>query len=215
VGIGVLVSDSDEAERRAHSGEAVILARPTTSPDDLHGMIASRAVVTELGGSTSHAAVVGRALGLPCVVGCGKGALDGLAGRTVTVDGRTGKVYDGALTIEAPDESDHGSLTTLAGWAAARSPLRVLPPSSPEARGAVDLAENIAAADPATIGDALNLIKGARGARGGAIASDEGVRAALAAGLEFIVADPVLPPLLAALRSKAEAAAPSDANERP
>jgi pyruvate,orthophosphate dikinase len=178
-------------------------------------MIASRAVVTELGGSTSHAAVVGRALGLPCVVGCGKGALDGLAGRTVTVDGRTGKVYDGALTIEAPDESDHGSLTTLAGWAAARSPLRVLPPSSPEARGAVDLAENIAAADPATIGDALNLIKGARGARGGAIASDEGVRAALAAGLEFIVADPVLPPLLTALRSKAEAAAPSDANERP
>ena len=213
VGIGVLVSDSDEAERRAHSGESVILARPTTSPDDLHGMIASRAVVTELGGSTSHAAVVGRALGLPCVVGCGKGALDGLAGRMVTVDGRTGKVYDGALTIEAPDESDHESLTTLAGWAAARSPLRVLPPSSPEAGGAVDLAENIAAADPATIGDALNLIKGARGARGGAIASDEGVRAALAAGLEFIVADPVLPPLLAALRSKSETTAPSDANE--
>jgi pyruvate, orthophosphate dikinase len=213
VGIGVLVSDSDEAERRAHSGESVILARPTTSPDDLHGMIASRAVVTELGGSTSHAAVVGRALGLPCVVGCGKGALDGLAGRMVTVDGRTGKVYDGALTIEAPDESDHESLTTLAGWAAARSPLRVLPPSSPEAGGAVDLAENIAAADPATIGDALNLIKGARAARGGAIASDEGVRAALAAGLEFIVADPVLPPLLAALRSKSETTAPSDANE--
>jgi pyruvate, orthophosphate dikinase len=213
VGIGVLVSDSDEAERRAHSGESVILARPTTSPDDLHGMIASRAVVTELGGSTSHAAVVGRALGLPCVVGCGKGALDGLAGRMVTVDGRTGKVFDGALTIEAPDESDHGSLTTLAGWAAARSPLRVLPPSSPEAGGAVDLAENIAAADPATIGDALNLIKGARGARGGAIASDEGVRAALATGLEFIVADPVLPPLLAALRSKSETTARSDANE--
>ncbi|HZZ25900.1 MAG TPA: pyruvate, phosphate dikinase, partial [Roseiarcus sp.] len=73
VGIGALVRDSDEAERRAQAGEAVILARPTTSPDDLHGMIASRAVVTELGGSTSHAAVVGRALGLPCVVGCGKG----------------------------------------------------------------------------------------------------------------------------------------------
>ena len=65
VGIGVLVRDSDEAERRAQAGEAVILARLTTSPDDLHGMIASRAVVTELGGSTSHAAVVGRALGLP------------------------------------------------------------------------------------------------------------------------------------------------------
>jgi pyruvate,orthophosphate dikinase len=102
---------------------------------------------------------------------------------------------------------------TLGGWAASRSPLRVLPPSSPEARDAVDLTESVAAIDPATIGDALNLIKGARGARGGAIASDEGVRAALAAGLEFIVADPVLPPLLAALRLKFGTAAPSDANE--
>ena len=213
VGIGLLVSDSDEAERRAHAGEAVILARPTTSPDDLHGMIASRAVVTELGGSTSHAAVVGRALGLPCVVGCGKGALAGLAGRTVTIDGRTGKVYDGALAIEAPDERDHESLATLGAWAASRSPLRVLSPTAPEARDAVDLSENVAAADPAKIADALKLITGARGVRGGAIASDEGVRAALAAGLEFIVADPVLPPLLAALRAKPEAATPSDVSE--
>jgi pyruvate,orthophosphate dikinase len=93
--------------------------------------------------------------------------------------------------------------------------LRVLPPSAPEARDAIDLSENIAAADPTTIGNALKLIKGARGARGGAIASDEGVRAALVAGLEFIVADPVLPPLLAALRSKSETAAPSEVNERP
>ena len=215
VGIGILVRDSDEAERRAHAGEAVILARPTTSPDDLHGMIASRAVVTEQGGSTSHAAVVGRALGLPCVVGCGKGVLDELVGRLVTVDGRTGKVYNGAMAIEAPDESDHEALATLGGWAASRSPLRIVPPSAPEARDAVDLSENEAAADPTTIGDALKGLKGARGARGGVISSDEGVRAALAAGLEFIVADPVLPPLLAALRSKSESAAPSGANERP
>jgi pyruvate, orthophosphate dikinase len=124
VGIGALVRDSDEAERRAQAGEAVILARPTTSPDDLHGMIASRAVVTELGGSTSHAAVVGRALGLPCVVGCGKGALEGLAGRTVTVDGRTGKVYDGALAIESSDESDHESLATRPAAFGAGSPRR-------------------------------------------------------------------------------------------
>jgi pyruvate,orthophosphate dikinase len=214
VGIGALVRDSDEAERRAQAGEAVILARPTTSPDDLHGMIASRAVVTELGGSTSHAAVVGRALGLPCVVGCGKGALEGLAGRTVTVDGRTGKVYDGALAIESSDESDHESLATLGAWAASRSPLRVLLPSAPEAQDAVDLTGNVAAADPTTIGEALKLIKGARGARGGAIASDEGVRGALAAGFEFIVADPVLPPLLAALRSQDATAPPSVVTER-
>ena len=139
VGIGVVVRDSDEAERRAHAGEAVVLARPTTSPEDLHGMIASRAVVTEQGGGASHAAVVGRALGLPCVVGCGKGSLEAFAERIVTVDGKAGRVYEGALSIEAPDASDHEALMTLGEWAAARSPLRVVRPSSPEAPEAVDL----------------------------------------------------------------------------
>ena len=206
VGIGVVVTDSDEAERRAHGGEAVVLARPTTSPEDLHGMIAARAVVTEQGGSTSHAAVVGRALGLPCVVGCGKGALDSLAGRTVTVDGGSGKIYAGALEIEAPDESDHEALAQLTVWAAKISPLRVVSPSAPEAAAAADLTANDEAADPGKIGEALKGLKGARGARGGVIASDEGVRAALTAGLEFIVAEPVLPPLLAAVRA-AEAGA--------
>lgn len=214
VGIGVVVRESDEAEQRAHGREAVILARPTTSPEDLHGMIASRAVVTEQGGSTSHAAVVGRALGLPCVVGCGKGSLEALAGRTVTVDGQAGKVYEGALAIESPVASDHQALATLGEWAASRSPLRVLPPTSPEAREAVDLSDTDAAADPATIGEVLRGLTGARGVRGGAIASDEGVRAALAVGLEFIVADPVLPPLLSALRWKSEAAPSANSNER-
>ena len=205
VGIGVVVGDSEEAERRAHAGEAVVLARATTSPEDLHGMIAARAVITEQGGSTSHAAVVGRALGLPCVVGCGAGALAALVGATVTVDGRAGKVFDGALPIEAPSEKDYASLATLAGWAAARAPLRVVAPSAACAREAVDLGADVAAADPAGVAVALAARKGARGARGGAIASDEGVRAAIAAGLEFIVADPILPPLLAAARLAAEA----------
>ena len=66
VGIGTVVGDADEAERRVQVGEAVVLARPTTSPEDLHGMIASQAVVTEKGGSTSHAAVVGRAWASLC-----------------------------------------------------------------------------------------------------------------------------------------------------
>jgi pyruvate,orthophosphate dikinase len=209
VGIGVVVADAEEAEQRAQSGEAIVLARPTTSPHDLHGMIASRAVVTEQGGATSHAAVVGRALGLPCIVGCGKGTLENLAGRLVTVDGGAGKVYDGELAIEAPNEADYEALSTLAAWAAARSPLRVSAPTAPEAAEAVDLSDNDAAADPATIGDVLKGLGDARGARGGAIASDEGVRAALAAGLEFIVADPILPPLLAAVRSRAGATASS------
>jgi pyruvate,orthophosphate dikinase len=207
VGIGVIVADADDAERRAHSGEAVILARSTTSPHDLHGMIAARAVVTEKGGSTSHAAVVGRALGKPCVVGCGTGSLENLTERLVTVDGGAGKVYDGKLAIEAPNEADHEALSTLAAWAASRSPLRVAAPTAPEATEAVDLSANDAAADPTTIGDVLKGLRDVRGARGGAIASDEGVRAALAAGLEFIVADPILPPLLTAVRSRAGATA--------
>lgn len=205
VGIGVVVADSEEAERRAHDGEAVILARPTTSPDDLHGMIAARAVVTEQGGATSHAAVVGRALGKPCVVGCGKGSLENLAGRLVSVDGGAGKVYEGKIAVEAANEADHEALSTLAAWAAARSPLRVAAPTAPEAAEAVDLSDNAAAADPANIADVLKGLRGARGVRGGAIASDEGVRAALAAGLEFIVADPILPPLLAAVQSTTDA----------
>jgi pyruvate,orthophosphate dikinase len=212
VGIGVVVSDSDEAEKRARAGEAMVLARPTTSPDDLHGMIASRAVVTETGGGTSHAAVVGRALGLPCVVGCGKGSLQALHGRVVTVDGGAGKVYAGALTIESPDAGNHAALAQLTRWAAARAPLKIVLPSSPEARDATDLTGDAAALDPATIAAAIARLKGVRGARGGAIASDQGVRAALAAGLEFIVADPILPPLLIALRAKT-AMAPSDQAE--
>src|SRR5271163_879491 len=203
VGIGVLVSDPDEAERRAHLGESVILARPTTSPDDLHGMIASRAVVTELGGSTSHAAVVGRALGLPCVVGCGAGALAGLIGKLVTVDGCLGKVFQGALPVETPNENDNALLAVLAKWAAKRSPLRVLPPGAPGAVDAVDLS-GVDAADPERIGEVISALKPAKGARGGSIASAEGVRAAIAAGLEFIVADPVLPALLQAARMTLE-----------
>jgi pyruvate,orthophosphate dikinase len=207
VGIGVAVADSDEAEDRAKAGEAVVLARPTTSPEDLHGMIVAKAVVTERGGATSHAAVVGRALGLPCVVGCGTGSLAALIGKTVTVDGQSGAVFDGALPIEAPDESDDDLLTTVARWASARAPLRVIPPSAAAARDALDLRGDAAAADPQRIGEVLAACRGARGARGGAIASDEGVRAAIAAGLEFIVADPVLPPLLAAARIGADALA--------
>jgi pyruvate,orthophosphate dikinase len=210
VGIGYVVCDSDEAERRSQIGEPVILARPTTSPEDLHGMLAARAVVTETGGSTSHAAVVGRALGLPCVVGCGKGALQQLAGEMVTVDGRAGKVYAGALEIEAPDESDHQALARLAQWATEQSPLRVIPAASAQADAAVDISDDIDAANPEKIGLAIARVKGARGVRGGLIASDEGVRAAMQAGLEFIVADPVLPPLLVAVRLAAQADAKVD-----
>ncbi|WP_028935462.1 pyruvate, phosphate dikinase [Pseudonocardia spinosispora] len=118
---GRVVLDVEEAEDLADEGTDVILARPTTDPDDVSGMIASVAVLTEIGGSTSHAAVVSRELGKPCVVGIGVGTLSDLAGREVTVDGSTGEVFDGVLEIAAGSESDNPALATLAGWARARA----------------------------------------------------------------------------------------------
>ena len=72
--VGELYLDSDSAQQAVKEGKTVILARPVTSPTDLHGMIAAAGILTATGGSTSHAAVVARALGTTCVVGCG--ALD-------------------------------------------------------------------------------------------------------------------------------------------
>ncbi|WAL49281.1 pyruvate, phosphate dikinase [Rhodococcus pyridinivorans] len=105
--VGQAVGDIDEARTLADAGTPVVLVRPSTAPDDVPAMFESVAVVTELGGSTSHAALVCREIGLPCVVGAGLGAMAKLVGRTVTVDGVSGTVYDGdALNAHGgePDE---------------------------------------------------------------------------------------------------------------
>ncbi len=197
VGTGVVVNSADEAERRAKQGEDVILATATTCPDDVHGMIAARAVVTEFGGSTSHAAVVGRSLGLPCVVGCGAGAVTSLGGETVTVDGGAGRIYPGILEIDCPDEREDECLRQLLNWVGERSPLRVLRPDEAPDEDILDLDALDAAADPDRL---AGLLQGVEAASGRAIASDEGIAAALAANLRFIVAEPTLPPLLAAVQ---------------
>ena len=98
VATGVAVSDMDRAMELASAGTPVVLVRPTTAPEDVPAMFDSVAVVTDLGGSTSHAALVCREIGLPCVVGCGTGTSARLAGRTVTVDGHTGQAYEGDAT---------------------------------------------------------------------------------------------------------------------
>ena len=197
IGVGKVVTDADEAERLAQAGEDIVLATATTSPDDVHGMLVARAVITEQGGSTSHAAVVGRALGLPSVVGCGAGCITVLQGQTVTVDGEHGKVYSGALEVVTPRETEDERLAELLSWAREHSPLIVYRPDEAP-QDTLDLESNDDSADPSRL---PALIEGARGARGGAIASEEGVRAALAAGLEFIVAEPTLPVLLAAIHA--------------
>jgi pyruvate,orthophosphate dikinase len=89
---GVVVTDVDEAEVRALDGEDVILARPTTCPHDVRAMSVVAGIVTEIGGATSHAAVVSRELGVPCVVGVGQGVIAGLEGRSVTLDATGGRV---------------------------------------------------------------------------------------------------------------------------
>lgn len=114
-----VVTDSDEAEKRADRGEDVILARPTTDPDDTAAMSLSRAVITELGGSTSHAAVVCREVGVPCVVGCGTGTLIGLDGQTVTVDAVSGTIYLGEIPIVAASEREDPDLAQVSAWAQA------------------------------------------------------------------------------------------------
>lgn len=197
IGIGTVVTDSDEAERRAALGEDVILARVTTSPEDLHGMLAARAVITEKGGSTSHAAVVSRALGVACVVGCGVGSVTAHAGQTVTVDGSTGWIYAGLLAAEAPDEDAEADLAQLKDWAAAACPIGVFTPeAAPEAR-IVDLNAVEGGEDPAKL---PALLAGAEAATGGALASEEGMAAAIAAKLRFVIGRPVLPLLLAGAR---------------
>ena len=199
VGSGVVVSDSDTAESRAAAGEQVVLARATTSPEDVHGMIAAHAVITEQGGTTSHAAVVSRALGVPCIVGCGAGSLAALAGMTVTVDANSGHVYQGRLPVVTPDESDDPRLAKLHAWAVAASPIAVLREDDRGASAAFDLNEVEGGEDPEKL---PGLLAGKTCVRGGAIESDAGVAAALAAGVTSIVARHPLPVLLAAIHAK-------------
>lgn len=116
---GVVVDDPDTAVEESEDGP-VVLARQMTSPADVHGMIASAAIVTEQGGSTSHAALVSRELGVPCVVGCGEGVVEALVGRTVTVDGSTGEVFDGALDPHPADPATHPALHRVVAWATER-----------------------------------------------------------------------------------------------
>jgi len=124
---GAVVFSADEAESRAQKGEAIILVRIETSPEDIHGMHAARGILTTRGGMTSHAAVVARGMGRPCVAGAGGIAVDYnaqtlsaagktvRAGETITLDGATGEVFVGTVAMVEPAMSD--DFATLMGWA--------------------------------------------------------------------------------------------------
>ncbi|WP_292982130.1 pyruvate, phosphate dikinase, partial [Oceanicaulis sp. UBA6590] len=124
---GAVVFDADEAETRASQGEKVILVRVETSPEDIHGMHAAQAIVTARGGMTSHAAVVARGMGRPCVSGAGEIRIDNEArsftargrvvkdGDIITVDGATGEVLMGEAPMIKPEMT--GDFAALMTWA--------------------------------------------------------------------------------------------------
>jgi pyruvate,orthophosphate dikinase len=123
---GVAVFTPDEAEEMAQNGEKVILIRVETAPEDFHGMVAAQAILTARGGMTSHAAVVARGMGKPCVAGAGDlkvnykekcvvvGETTIRQGEMVTLDGSTGEVFAGAMPTMQPELS--GDFGTFMEW---------------------------------------------------------------------------------------------------
>jgi pyruvate, orthophosphate dikinase len=132
---GIAVFDSDTAEKRAEMGDAVILVRMETSPEDIHGMHAAKGILTARGGMTSHAAVVARGMGRPCVSGAGNVAIDAkervfrVGGREVhegdviTIDGSSGEVMFGEVPTVQPELS--GDFAALMVWADAARRMKV------------------------------------------------------------------------------------------
>ncbi|WP_075217051.1 pyruvate, phosphate dikinase [Mongoliimonas terrestris] len=124
---GEIVFTSDEAEATRQRGVPCILVRVETSPEDIHGMHAAEGILTTRGGMTSHAAVVARGMGKPCVSGAGAIKVDAAkrtlttmgrvfkAGDTITIDGGTGQVMAGVVPMRQPELS--GAFATLMGWA--------------------------------------------------------------------------------------------------
>jgi pyruvate,orthophosphate dikinase len=124
---GKVVFDADAAEKRAAAGDAVILVRTETSPEDIHGMHAARGILTARGGMTSHAAVVARGMGRPCVSGAGTLSIDAKAkvmrcggrevneGDIITIDGASGEVMIGEVPTVQPELA--GDFGTLMVWA--------------------------------------------------------------------------------------------------
>ncbi len=127
--VGVAAFDADLAEKWGKAKREVIMVRPETKPDDVHGMLAAKGILTSRGGATSHAAVVARQFGVPCV--CGAEALDidvrgrvlkvgdvvVKEGETISIDGSTGEVFIGEISRMEPDFHRENYLITLLSWA--------------------------------------------------------------------------------------------------
>lgn len=128
--VGQVYFDADTAEKKAHEeGQDVIMVRPFTKPDDVHGMLAAKGILTSEGGATSHAAVVARQFGIPCVVGASAVVVDldkrqltagdvtVKEGDFISVDGATGEAFLGKIPSSAPSLEEQTDLLTLLTWA--------------------------------------------------------------------------------------------------
>ena len=126
---GRVVFSADKATKMRGELGNIILVRPETSPDDVHGMLVAKGILTALGGATSHAAVVARGLGLPCVVGAGALTVDELQGyfsvngltiyenEEISIDGSTGEVFRGLINTIEPNIEQEENLQLLLQWA--------------------------------------------------------------------------------------------------
>jgi pyruvate,orthophosphate dikinase len=124
---GEIVLDADTAEERGRAGDRVILVRWETTPDDIHGMIHAQGILTAHGGMTSHAAVVARGMGKPCIAGCDELKVDTRAkkatigerelseGEVITIDGGSGEVIVGEVPLVPPQINE--DFATILGWA--------------------------------------------------------------------------------------------------
>jgi pyruvate, orthophosphate dikinase len=133
---GKMVFDADRADSKAKLGEKVILVREETKPDDIHGFFAAQGILTSRGGKTSHAAVVARSMGKPCVSGCEaivinnierEAVISGVTlreGDLITVDGTTGNVYQGKVATIEPEFVE--DLLVVLEWADEISELQVM-----------------------------------------------------------------------------------------
>ena len=147
---GKIVLNADRAEEMSAGGEQVILVRLETSPEDIHGMHAAAGILTARGGMTSHAAVVARGMGRPCVSGASDVRFDEISGKifiadrileegdVITIDGSSGEVYNGKVDTIQPKMS--GAFATVMGWAdeARRMEVRTNAETPNEARVALD-----------------------------------------------------------------------------
>jgi pyruvate,orthophosphate dikinase len=128
--VGQVYFDADTAERMAkEEGQKVIMVRPFTKPDDVHGMLAAEGIITSEGGATSHAAVVARQFGVPCIVGASMMKInlekrflesDGVVvkeGEWISLDGGSGEAFVGKLDMTAASLEEQTDLLTLLGWA--------------------------------------------------------------------------------------------------